>query len=175
MVGGITLADLIRNEAEQNASHYNLRQYAKVKEQKVLHNSICKELVNLADKHLIPMGVLVYIAIGKSAHKPSVFEKGYPSINTDRAEKIIELCKIFGESFGNRYMFNDKVVHACDKFYEVTKCVGGYTDVWRNICEKADKERIVMSKIKRAQDLLKLLCGDMADYSKVGRVVAIKM
>ena len=175
MVGGITLADLIRNEAEQKASHYNLRQYAKVKEQKVLHNSICKELVNLSDKHLIPMGVLVYIAVSKMAHKPSVFEKGYTAINTERAEKIIELCKIFGESFGSRYIFNDKVVHACDKFYEVTKGVAGYADIWRSICERADKETIVMTKIKRAQDLLKLLCGQSAEYSKIGRVVSINI
>lgn len=172
MENRITLADLIQREAEQNESRYNLRQYAKVKEQKMLHHNICKELVSLSTKHNMPMGVLVYIAVGTSAHKPSVFERGYTAIHTDKAEKIINLCRIFGERFGEKYTFNDKVVHACAKYYEVNQ---GRVGDWRTICKRADKEKIVMPKIKRAQDLLKLLCGDMAEYSKVGRVVSINV
>lgn len=172
MTDRITLADLIQREAEKNESHYNLRQYAKVKEQKLMHHNICKELVNLSVKHGIPMGVLVYIAVGTSAHKPSVFEQGYKVINVDKAEKIINLCRIFGERFGERYTFNDKVVHACAKYYDVHN---GRVGDWRTICKRVDKDKVNMPKIKRAQDLLKLLCGDLAEYSKVGRVVSINV
>ena len=172
MANGITLADLIMNEAQKNESHYNLRQYAKTKEQKLLHHNICKELVNLSVKHGIPFGVLVYIAVGTSAHKPSVFESGYKAIHTDKAEKIINLCRIFGEHFGERYTFNDKVVHACAKYYEVHQ---GRVDDWCTICKRVEKDKINMPKIKRAQDLLKLLCGDLAEYSKVGRVISINL
>ena len=168
---GKNLNDLIREEAMVNEGRYNLRQYAKVREQKILHNRICKHLVHIADTHNIPMGVLVYIAVGTNAHRIYVFENGYKAIHLKKAEDIINLCKMFGKRFGTEHCFNDKVVHACAKYYSVQ---GNNTEIWQNILNKTPKEDIVMVKVKRATDLLKKLCGDMCEYSTSGRIVSFK-
>jgi hypothetical protein len=162
---------LIREESALKCGKYNLRQYANNPQK--IHHDMCRKLVELADNNNMPMGVLVYIAVGTSAHKSDVFAKGYKKINVPKAEGIINLCKIFGNRFGVQHTFNDKVVHACAKFYEVASGVPNYPQVWQNIIDKTPIDGIQMNKVKRATDLLKKLCGDSATYSSVGRVKSI--
>ena len=106
--------------------------------------AICQELVNLADSFNdrnnrgqlmkkgqsftatkkgiakpFPMSFLVYIAVSRDAHKESVFNSGYKSIDIKKAKVVMNMCKFFGLHNGKTmWSRNDKVVHACCKFYD---------------------------------------------------------
>jgi hypothetical protein len=106
--------------------------------------TICQELVNLADSFNdrnnrgqlmkkgqsftatkkgiakpFPMSFLVYIAVSRDAHKESVFNSGYKSIDVKKAKVVMNMCKFFGLYNGKTmWSRNDKVVHACCKFYD---------------------------------------------------------
>ena len=106
--------------------------------------TICQELVNLADSFNdrnnrgqlmkkgqsftatkkgiakpFPMSFLVYIAVSRDAHKESVFNSGYKSIDVKKAKVVMNMCKFFGLYNGKTmWSRNDRVVHACCKFYD---------------------------------------------------------
>lgn len=113
------LEALIREEAAQKDSRYNLRQFAKRKN----HHLICKQLVELADKYNYPICYLVYFAIGKNAHRTYVFEEGYKFINIDKANTILEWLELFAKHHKNpKYFKNTDVSHCLTKYYEKISC-----------------------------------------------------
>ena len=83
------------------------------------HHDICVELVRLATEHKFPYSALVYFAVGKDAHRKFVFERGYDTINTKKAETILKWLKKFAEYNRNPKFYTcDKIVHAFCKFYQ---------------------------------------------------------
>ncbi len=106
--------------------------------------TICQELVKLADSFNdrnnkgqlmkkgqsftaskkgiakpFPMSFLVYIAVSRDAHKESVFNSGYKTIDVKKAKVVMNMCKFFGLYNGKTmWSRNDRVVHACCKFYD---------------------------------------------------------
>lgn len=162
---GKTLNDLIREEAKKNVSRYNFHPR---KAEMLNHNSICRQLVSLADKHNFPMGVLVYIAVGTNAHRPCVFEQGYKRIEVEKAEKIIALCEIFAKRFGENTRTNDRLVHAVCRY--VDKCGGGVLK-FRQLCNSLDAKTFEMPKTAKA--LAELLCGKEAIYSNGGYIIKV--
>jgi hypothetical protein len=159
------LNDLIREEAKKNVSRYNFHPR---KAEMLVHHNVCKQLVNLADKHNFPMGVLVYISVGTNAHRPCVFEKGYTKIDVEKAEKIISLCEIFAKRFGENTRTNDRVVHAISRY--VDKCDGGVLK-FRQLCNALDNKTFTMPKT--AKELASLLCGKEAIYSDGGYIIKV--
>lgn len=151
------LNDLIREVAAKNECNNDL------------HHEICKKLVELSDRYDFPMGVLVYIAVGTSAHKSKVFEKGYSKINEQKAIAVISICKLFANKFGTDFRKNDKVVHMFSRYYDI----GGSKNKLRHIIDNAN---IDMSKQKfdTTKVLSKLLFGDNAEFSKSGYIIGIK-
>lgn len=162
-----SLNDLVRAEAVKNVGQYN---FAKNREQKILHHNICKQLVELADKHHFPITVLVYIAVGTNAHRMYVFERGYQTIKVQKAERIIALCDIFAKKFGENTRTNDKLVHAVSRYVDI--CGGGVLK-FKQLVNALDVDALNMRKIKTAKDLAKILCGKEAEYSKGGYIVTI--
>lgn len=102
---------LITKEVNKNVT--------KVKDEKKLrHHDICTNVLEMYNKTKFPIGVLLYIAVGTSAHKTDLFEtKGYSKFNSVRANRIIGYCKSVAKAFGNPSLaWNDKVVHTMSKF-----------------------------------------------------------
>ena len=158
----MTLNVLVRNEAA-NAVVDNTNALA------VLHHSICKDLVEIADREQFPMGVLVYIAVGTSAHKPMVFNKGYKTINKRKAISVISMCKLFANKFGDKYRTNDKVVHMMSRYYEI----GGSKNKLRSIIDHCEVD-MAKQKFDTAKVLSKLLFEKDAEFSKGGYIVGVK-
>lgn len=97
-------------------SKLNLMQFKADKEKCALHKRICADLVRLSDEHKIPMSFLVYLAISKTAHKISEFNKGYTKFNEERAVAIIKMAKAFAAHNGMSTP-SDRVYHAMDTIY----------------------------------------------------------
>ena len=153
----MTLRDLIYAEARKSSFENET------------HHKVCKELVKLSEENNFPMGVLVYIAVGTSAHKPSVFEKGYTKINMDKAVNVIKLCNIFAHKYGAKYATNDKVVHTMSRYYEV----GGSKNKLRKIVNASTIDFKEM-KIDTAKKLMGILFKDHADFSDKGYILGLK-
>ena len=88
------------------------------------HHGICMNLVALSHEfNNYPYTSLVYIAIGGSAHKQSVFHQGYTKIDIKKARKVLKwLTKLAKYCKDDRYMRYDIIVHAISKFHDkVTK------------------------------------------------------
>lgn len=84
------------------------------------HIDICQRLVGIADENeKFPMGVLVYIAVGKDAHKTATFERGYNRFNEEKARTILKWARIFADhSRNNRLFRNSDVIHALVRYYD---------------------------------------------------------
>ena len=151
---------LIREEASRNSNGDNLKE---------LHNHICNELVNYADSKYFPMGVLVYIAVGTSAHKQKVFDKGYLSFDEYKVNHVINMCDMFAHKFGDKFRTNDKVVHALSRFYSI----GGREKRLESILSKSD---IDLSAIKfdSAKKLINIIFKDFVEFSDKGYMVSFK-
>lgn len=165
MENKMTLNEMVRAEAIKNVSRYNFHPR---KAEMLVHHNVCKSLVNLADKHNFPMGVLVYIAVGTNAHRPIVFEKGYTKCDVEKAEKIISLCEIFAKKFGENTRTNDRLVHAVCRY--VDRCGGGVLK-FRQLCNALDAKTFVMPKT--AKELAEILCGKEAIYSNGGYIIKV--
>ena len=106
---GITIIDAKTRKKLSDEEYNNLAR----------HRDICKELVRLStEHHNFPYTPLVYFAVGCDAHKKPIFEKGYKSINIEKAETILRWLEWFADYNNNPKFFAcDKIVHAFTKFY----------------------------------------------------------
>lgn len=111
------LENRIRAMATAKLGKYNLSQYKTLKENFLRHKEICAQLVALSEKHNVPCCYVIYFAVGKDAHKNPVFEKGYKSINIEKAEAIIDFTKAVQAYLGMKTP-TDALFHAVTKFYE---------------------------------------------------------
>lgn len=161
-----TLNDLVREEAQKNVGCYN---FCKDKAIRVNHHNVCKRLVEIADEKNIPMGVLVYVAIGTNAHRPIVFHKGYTKVDEQKVERVFALCDIFAKKFGANTRTNDKVVHAISRYVDYK----GGTLKFKQLVNALEEKEFSMKHIKTAKELAKLLCGEEAEYSKGGYITTI--
>lgn len=111
------LLKLIREESLQSVGVMNdLSQL-----EKYHHNEICKKLISLAEKHSYPITQVVYVAVGKNAHRPNVFENGYKKIDIERFEQVIKLCDVFAKKFGTKWRNNGFLCHTIDRYLTITK------------------------------------------------------
>lgn len=135
------------------------------------HNTICKELVRLADANNYPMTQLVYVAIGKNAHRPMVFEEGYKKIDVEKTELMLKLADVFAKKFGNNWRTNGFLCHMIDRYLEITKHRKELK--FRQLVNTCDIDfnRI---KIDQAKKLANIFFGNEAEYSKSGYIVSIK-
>lgn len=117
------LENRIRAMATAKLGKYNLSQYKVLKENFLRHKEICAQLVAISEKHNVPCCYVIYFAVGKDAHKNVVFEKGYKSINVEKAEAIIEFTKAVQAYLGMKKP-TDALFHAVTKYYE-----NGFTNV----------------------------------------------
>lgn len=161
----VTLAMLVEKEASRNMGRVK-------DEKKLLHHDICNKLSALAKSSGFPMGVLVYIAIGKSAHKPSVFNEGYTNFNEDKAKRIIALCKAFAKHFGNdKLACNDKLVHAVDRYDNLFENKGK-SKFFKECIADLPTENFKMANYKTAKELGKFIFGDNLNYNDKGYFIA---
>lgn len=161
-----TLNDLVREEAQKNVGCYN---FCKDKAIRITHHNVCKRLVEIADEKNIPMGVLVYVAVGTNAHRPIVFNKGYYKVDEQKVERVFALCDIFAKKFGANTRTNDKVVHAISRYVDYK----GGTLKFKQLVNALEEKEFSMKRIKTAKELAKLLCGEEAEYSKGGYITTI--
>jgi hypothetical protein len=164
------LSVLIYEEAKKNVGHYNMAQYKNKKAALVYHHNVCKRLVAMSEKYDMPMGVLVYMAVGTDAHKPEVFYKGYKRFNEEKAEKVIALCDIFAKKFGTKYRTNDRLIHTLSRYVE--KCDGGKLK-FRQLVNKIEKKDFKMTKFKTAKDFAQMLFKDEAVFSQGGYITSV--
>lgn len=170
----MTLNDLVRKEARKNIGAYNFIKNPEEKARKRTHNLACKALVKFADEHDFPMGVLVYIGVGTSAHKPSVFDKGYKGFNEKKALAVLKLCEIFARRWGAEYRNNALLVHACSRYYELNK--GKVSLFKQRVKEMEEGFNTKMYKglrIDTAKKLAKVIFGDTAEYTKGGYIAMV--
>ena len=85
--GSGKLEALIREEAKKNIGALNGLEMLKFHR----HNQICKKLVEFSDKYNYPMTQLVYVGVGKNAHRLIVFEKGYFDFNEETMRIMEEI------------------------------------------------------------------------------------
>lgn len=161
-----TLNDLVREEAQKNVGCYN---FCKDKAIRINHHNVCKQLVEIADEKNIPMGVLVYVAVGTNAHRPIIFNKGYYKVDEQKVERVFALCEIFAKKFGANTRTNDKVVHAISRYVDYK----GGTLKFKQLVNALEEKEFSMKRIKTAKELAKLLCGEEAEYSKGGYITTI--
>lgn len=111
------LVDIVRKNAEGKVNgRLNLRQYSK---RKAAHVEVCKALVDAMDRYKLPITLLVYLGVGKQAHRLSVIEKGYKSYDVDKVEKIVRWLKMFAHHSKNQRLYRDSVVvHALCSYYD---------------------------------------------------------
>lgn len=165
----LTLNDLVRKEASKNVGCYNFVRDVNEKERKRTHNKVCKDLVAFADKYNFPMGVLVYVGVSTSAHKPSVFEKGYKKFDLKKAEAVEKLCTIFAEKYGEKYRTKDLLVHACDRYYKLN---GGKVKLFKQFV-KDMPENFTFKGIDQSKKLAKAIFGDKAIYTNSGYIASV--
>lgn len=93
----------------------------KHKEERERHIEVCKNLVALYNKtgRYMSYSALLYIAVGKTAHKSTDFLQGYKNFDEKKALKILERLSIVGNATGNmRHMKNMEMVKAVTHYYE---------------------------------------------------------
>ena len=136
----------------------------------IRHNQICKTLVHLCDKHNYPMTQLVYVGIGKNAHRPIVFEKGYMEINEEKVELMIKLSEAFAKKFGSNWRTNAFVCHMIDRYLETAKHRKELK--FRQLVNGCNIDFNTI-KYKTAKQLAKDFFGREAEYSNGGYIVSI--
>ena len=162
-----TLNELVREEAKKNKGIYNFHPQ---KETMRRHNDVCKGLVKIADENNIPMGVLVYIAVGTNAHRPCVFQKGYFSLDYKKTEQVIKMANIVSKILGEKYRTNDKIIHTLSRYYDLNK--GSGINLLKERLRLIDP--IKLQRMKTAKEFANILFGDVAEYSKGGYIVVTK-
>ena len=169
----MTLNELVREEAALSPNRYNLVKNEGLREIKKMHNAICKQLVQIADEHKFPMGVLVYIAVSTNAHRPCNFEKCYRSIDTKKALAVIAMAQAVADVLGDKYRTNDKIVHALSRYYDVLPLKDKENlELFKKRMESFDKDKL--KKMFIAKDFAKVLFGKDAEYTKGGYLKVIK-
>lgn len=158
------LESLIREEAKKENVIVNDFTFMR-------HNQICKELVRLADDYNYPMTQLVYVAIGKNAHRPMVFEKGYTKIDLEKTELMLKLSDVFAKKFGNNWRTNGFLCHTIDRYLEITKHRKELK--FRQLVNGCNVDFNTI-KIDQAKKLAKIFFGDEAEYSNGGYIISIK-
>lgn len=110
------------------------------KERKAAHIAVCKKLVELSDKHgQYPITYLVYFAVGKNAHRNEVIDNGYSTIDTNKAETILNWLHIVANANMNgKIVRNANLAHVLCKYYDkVSKETTDFEKVAKKI--KADR------------------------------------
>lgn len=161
--GSGKLEKLIRNEASKENVIVN--DFAMIR-----HNQICKELVRLCDEHNYPMTQLVYVAIGKNAHKPIIFEKGYSKIDIEKTELMLKLCGVFAKKFGNNWRTNVHLCHLLDRYLEITKHRKELK--FKQMVNSCNIDFNTI-KIDTAKKLAKNFFGSEAEYSNGGYIISV--
>ena len=175
--GKNTLLTLITACANSSVEDYCLDTNVS-NESKQLCIDICKKLVNVVDSHKgLSMPTLVYFAVGTSAHKPSLFVKkgGYSSYDEKKVDKILSLCAIIGEKFGEKYTYLPELVHLLSRYYDVNK---GDVDTLKKFLVNVDMEKFALLFGKgcrpTAKSIAKFIFGDNGiEYSKGGYITKI--
>ena len=106
------------------------------------HHEICKKLYELSQQYNnFPFTPLVYIAIGSGAHKQSAFKEGYTTFNEKKTRKILGwLSKLAKHCGDDKFMSNDRIVHAMVKFYDkVSKETNVFTTLLKQFNIKGKK------------------------------------
>lgn len=116
-----TLALLVAEEAKKNVGRYNFLP-CEEREAKRLHHNICKKIEEIVKQSGIAVGIIVYLGVGTSAHKKSVFDKGYTKFNEKKVKMIIGWLREFADYNKNpSFYHNDRISHAFSKFYDTYK------------------------------------------------------
>ena len=156
------LESLIREEAKKTTIN-DLRS--------LRHNEICKSLVKLADEYNYPMTQLVYVAIGKNAHRPCAVENGYEKIDIEKTELMLKLCNVFAKKFGSNWRTNGFLCHSIDRYLEVTKHRKELK--FRQMVNACNTDFNTI-RYKTAKQFAKDFFGREAEYNNSGYIVSIK-
>ena len=136
----------------------------------IRHHQICKKLVELCDEHNYPMTQLVYVGVGKNAHRPIVFQKGYTEINEEKLLLMLKLSEVFAKKFGSNWRTNAFVCHMIDRYLETAKHRKELK--FRQLVNNCNIDFNTI-RIKTAKQLANMLFDKEATYSKGGYIVTI--
>ena len=136
----------------------------------IRHHQICKKLVELCDEHNYPMTQLVYVGVGKNAHRPIVFQKGYTEINEEKLLLMLKLSEVFAKKFGSNWRTNAFVCHMIDRYLETVKHRKELK--FRQLVNNCNIDFNTI-RIKTAKQLANMLFDKEATYSKGGYIVTI--
>lgn len=164
--GSGKLEALIREEAKKNIGALNGLEMLKFHR----HNQICKKLVEFSDKYNYPMTQLVYVGVGKNAHRLIVFEKGYFDFNEEKVELFMKLCELFAKKFGSNWRTNAFLCHTIDRYLETTKHRKELK--FRQMVNACNTDFNTI-RYKTAKQLAKDFFGREAEYSNGGYIVSI--
>lgn len=132
------------------------------------HNKICKEIVSFAERNNVPMALLLYIAVGTTAHKENAFKQGYKVFQHEKATKVMLMSELISKYFNMPSVrTNDRVVHFCSRYYTYQ---GGNVTNFQNILKTKDKNSFNIKNFKTAKDVGKFFFGDNNDYTDKGYI-----
>lgn len=166
-----SLADLIINGAKNKYPYRNDKGMTMIDaktrkklsdeeyEKLSLHRSICQELVRLSEaNNNFPFTPLVYFAVGTDAHKKPIFDRGYKSINLEKATTILKWLDEFAKWNKNpKYQTSDKIVHAFAKLYDTySKKDKDFRSLMRQFTKQPASEGYKPSQWKNMQSFYEL-------------------
>lgn len=132
------LLRIVMEEAAKKRERYNLAQYKKNREDKLVFHDICVKLKKYYEESNLSMNFLVYIGVGTTARK-ALTHKGieFSHLNEKKLKKIIAWMKEFANYNENSSFYkSDRIGHAMSKFYDQ---YGGNTNVFREAKNKFSK------------------------------------
>lgn len=173
---GKTLENLINTEVKTNVGRYNFLK-GEVKQRKLNHHDVCKQIVAFSEESGFPIGVIVYIAVGTDAHKPSVFSEGYKKFDEAKAKRIVKMCKIFAEHFGisEAASHSDKLVHALcryDNLFADSGKIGFLRSCINDIPKPQKGVKFKMAQFATAKDVARFIFGTNLKYNERGYIIA---
>lgn len=161
----------IETESRINVGRYNLIKNQDEKSKKLEHHRICKRLMEISQSKNIPMTTLVYIGIGRSAHKPQVFQKGYTNLDEKMIDKVLSFADVFSKKFNGKYRTNDLVLHFIHRYVSHDGGLLKFKQLMDRFVKNNPKFKL--TTVKTAKELTQMICGDDAEYSESGYITSV--
>ena len=167
---------LVYNESKVNRGRYNI---CKDKAEKLLHHDTCKQAIAFAERTGFPIGIVLYIGVGKDAHKDVAFNKGYKGFNEKKADLIVKMANEFAKHFNasEKMAHNDRLVHALCRYVEKLdnrNKLAFYRDCLNKLPKPTKGQKFSIKGIKTSADMNKFIFGDAVAYNESnGRIVGL--
>jgi len=166
---------LVFDESKVNRGRYNL---VPNKAEKLLHHDTCKQVIQFCERTGFPIGIVLYIGVGKDAHKDTAFNNGYKGFNERKAELVVKMALEFARHFGGseKMAHNDRLIHALCRYVEKLdnrNKLAFYRDCLNKLPKPTKGQKFSINGIKTSADMNKFIFGEACAYNENGRIVGL--